>query len=265
MKCYQSLASKLFTSKSRDSRAKFDHRILEEEIKNILRAKNLDPEAPLVNASGCKTFVVATSIRAANSPVLMRTYDNLPSFEAFPSTIWQVARATSAAPTFFMPVVINGVQYADGGVGYNNPAELALDEADKIWPGRPIGCFVSIGTGLEQPLQLQRPEEKKGLAQSIITKVSGKLAFKVEVARWCVKLLTSSEKVHHHLLRRAKGFGIGQRYFRFNVRQGMSEIGLADWTKVEDMIVLAQDYMSNEALGDKETVAKLLLHPTLTG
>src|ERR1700731_2295324 len=73
----------------------------------------------------CKTFVVATRVRAAGSPVLMQAYDNFPLSESFEATIWQAARATSAAPTFFAPVVIDDVRYADGGTGYNNPADLA--------------------------------------------------------------------------------------------------------------------------------------------
>lgn len=52
--------------------------------------------------------------------------------------IWQAARATSAAPTYFKEMYIDtphpGIRYVDGGLGYNNPFEVALDKAAKVWP-----------------------------------------------------------------------------------------------------------------------------------
>lgn len=65
---------------------------------------------------------------------------------------WSVKKqllATTAAPTYFPPVVEpgTGVQHVDGGIVANNPAAIALQEARAIWPGRPVGCVLSIGTG----------------------------------------------------------------------------------------------------------------------
>lgn len=61
-----------------------------------------------------------------------------------------VARATSAAPTFFEPafIPVNGTSKAlvDGGVFINNPSVSAYVEAMKIFPGEEIK-LVSIGTG----------------------------------------------------------------------------------------------------------------------
>jgi|SRR5579864_861660 len=62
-----------------------------------------------------------------------------------------VARATSAAPTYFPPALITsmaGEQAAliDGGVVANNPAMCALAEAQRLWPGDQY-LVVSIGTG----------------------------------------------------------------------------------------------------------------------
>lgn len=55
--------------------------------------------------------------------------------------------ASTAAPTYFPAVIEDGVQYVDGGISANNPSLIALQEARAIWPGRPIGCVVSLGTG----------------------------------------------------------------------------------------------------------------------
>eukprot|EP01033_Poteriospumella_lacustris_P005618 gene5619-4020_t len=57
-------------------------------------------------------------------------------------------RATTAAPTFFTPVVWEGSLFCDGGLVANNPTAIALQEAKLLYPGVPIECVVSIGTGL---------------------------------------------------------------------------------------------------------------------
>ena len=61
--------------------------------------------------------------------------------------VWQAGLATAAAPTYFDPVVIEGSSYVDGGVLFNNPTEVMLQEIDRIWKGRKIGCIVSVGCG----------------------------------------------------------------------------------------------------------------------
>ncbi|KAF5590057.1 calcium-independent phospholipase A2 [Fusarium pseudoanthophilum] len=65
--------------------------------------------------------------------------------------IWEAARATSAAPTFFQPFVHPETKrtYVDGALMHNNPVSLAYSEVDKIWPGSlPPDIILSIGTGL---------------------------------------------------------------------------------------------------------------------
>src|SRR5579859_2891379 len=221
-KAYVSLAQEVFTAKSTALTAKFDDGVLETKIKDIIRAQALDMDAPLAHPDGkCRTFVVADMARASGNAVLMQTYDNFPSSEAFDCTIWQAARATSAAPTFFKPIEIEHIQYVDGGVGQNNPAELAIHEAHKVWPGRSIGCLVSIGTGMEDAIQLgDGAEGGKGWKRAILRKLSPETDFEIEVAKWCLDLLTSSEKTHRDLKFRAERLGIQKRYFRFNAPQG---------------------------------------------
>jgi predicted acylesterase/phospholipase RssA len=266
-KAYLSLAQEVFTAKPKlkATNAKFDDEILERRIKEIIQTQNVDMDDPLAHPDGkCKTFVVATIVRAASNAVLMQTYDNFPSSEAFDCTIWQAARAKSAAPTFFKPIEIERVQYADGGVGHNNPAELAIHEAHKIWPGRPISCLVSIGTGIEDAIQLgDGTEGGKGWKRALLGTISPSTEFGIEVAEWCLDLLTSSERTNRDLKFRADRLGIQNHYFRFNVPQGMSKIGLEDWKRSNDMIALAKSYMLYDVVTEKETVAKYLLYPNL--
>lgn len=66
--------------------------------------------------------------------------------------MWQVARATSAAPSYFEPAKVTsltGETYAliDGGTFANNPAMCALVEARTFFEARGEVLVVSLGTG----------------------------------------------------------------------------------------------------------------------
>jgi len=81
-------------------------------------------------------------------------YAKNPDKENYDFPMWQVARATSAAPTYFEPCKIevnnaDGVDYyslIDGGVYANNPAMCAYAEA-KVLFGSDNILMVSLGTG----------------------------------------------------------------------------------------------------------------------
>ena len=61
-------------------------------------------------------------------------------------SVADIAAATSAAPTYFPAVQIEDNWYVDGAVSTNNPALIALTEAEKLYPEDEIKVF-SIGTG----------------------------------------------------------------------------------------------------------------------
>jgi patatin-like phospholipase/acyl hydrolase len=89
---------------------------------------------------------------AAGGGELLRTYrtDGNP----YACSIVDAARATSAATTFFPPARIPirhglSVTYIDGGLGHNNPAQLALDEAEHIWGGVSGSTFAAAGPRLQ--------------------------------------------------------------------------------------------------------------------
>jgi uncharacterized protein len=76
-----------------------------------------------------------------------------------------VARATSAAPTYFEPASVraqNGTAYAciDGGVFANNPALCAYASARRLYPKADSFLIVSLGTGqLERPIPLEKAKD----------------------------------------------------------------------------------------------------------
>jgi len=109
------------------------------------------------------SFVCAKNAHNMNIPILFRSYE---SHEIHPECkIWEAARATSAAPTFFKRIEIGRAQpFIDGGVGRNNPSWAVLDEANTLFGARPIGCLVSIGAGQVEAISIRRP----GFFQQII-------------------------------------------------------------------------------------------------
>lgn len=76
--------------------------------------------------------------------------------------LWEVARATSAAPTYFEPVRVEARSgkiraLIDGGVYANNPAMEAYVAARRIFPQENDIVLVSLGTGEDRhPLDLAK-------------------------------------------------------------------------------------------------------------
>jgi patatin-like phospholipase/acyl hydrolase len=112
------------------------------------------------------TFFGATELKTALTPLMISSYDlqgqrpfmfKSHYIAAHPNYNWEVksvARATSAAPTFFPPyhLVKGSEDYAlvDGGVFVNNPAMAAYSEARSLYPEFANVVVISVGTGDRQ-------------------------------------------------------------------------------------------------------------------
>ena len=96
--------------------AQYTASALEEKMKDIIRLKTGYEDAKMkdpLKKKCCKTFVVAIARDCADGPPFkFRTYST-EELEADDCTIWQAARATSAATTFFDPVTFGkpGITY----------------------------------------------------------------------------------------------------------------------------------------------------------
>ena len=246
-----------------DDQSRFDYNVLETAIKGVVASRLGDENAIMeeVSVSRCPTFVVATpGLHADGPPTLLRTY-GCRGHNAERCTIWKAARATSAAPTFFKPAVIEipppGRIFVDGGLGHNNPSELALEEVQKIWPSVQRCCLVSIGTGRQKSVKfiensvVTTTEEPQGIlsllwgaipgATTVSRSVSG-LATLKKIGEACVALTTNSEMVHQRVFRRSASENFP--YYRFNVERGMDDIGLQEWEKTVEMGDHTSRYMA---------------------
>jgi predicted acylesterase/phospholipase RssA len=84
---------------------------------------------------------LVTTVRAGyNKLRLFRSYRDATV------SVREVARATSAAPTYFPIAKIGDERLIDGGMAANNPSVVALAEAYSLFHGRRIN-LVSLGTG----------------------------------------------------------------------------------------------------------------------
>jgi predicted acylesterase/phospholipase RssA len=172
-------------------------------------------------------------MKALSTPVRLRSYISRNSVDTLSSsgcTIWQAARATSAAVTFFDPIQIGSQQYIDGGTGYNNPVEVVLEEAESIWENATsrIQCLVSIGTGIPEPKDFgDNIKEVMGSLQNIAT----------ETKRTAERF----SRLHTRL-------GIQGRYFRFNVDQGLGGVGLDEHKKKSTIADASEEYLCNRRI-----------------
>lgn len=84
-----------------------------------------------------------------STPACFRTYASGVESVSYPDCrIWEAGRATSATLAAFKPIKIGQDVFLDEGHGTFNPAPFILEEAlINEWPGRELGCLISLGTG----------------------------------------------------------------------------------------------------------------------
>ncbi|MCJ1465973.1 hypothetical protein MMC07_004592 [Pseudocyphellaria aurata] len=183
----------------------------------------------------CRTAVYAYADHSGNDmPYTFRTY--LPSsrrgtnknYGGAPHLpIWQVARATSAAPGKFSPIEINKgsgsnprdrIRFKDGGFGTNNPTRAAYyDMVDKHGSKSKIGLVISIGAG-DTPL-------------NYFASRKGNLSNAIANLKAAIKLPSRTLGTHDEMLRLAKKDGEEESflYYRFGGGETLGELALDEW------------------------------------
>lgn len=124
----------------------FPHRRLR---KLLLTVKHRYPTKPLEEA--LQEFFGETRLSELKNHVIIPTHDMARGTSYFfredkPGRIWEAARATSAAPTYFAPYYRGPHILIDGGLYMNNPSLVAYRRARELWPNEEYE-IVSIGTG----------------------------------------------------------------------------------------------------------------------
>jgi predicted acylesterase/phospholipase RssA len=201
-----------------------------------MTALNADAERKYVANQGDMSNIasfVCTADRHTKDIVRLRSY-SLPHEPNIRATICQAALATSAATTFFEPVSIGERSFADGGLGANNPVDEVEGEASNIWCSETgdlkplVKCFISIGTG----------HPGKNPFENSIFKFLG---------RTLVQIATETENTERRFIARWARHFDEKRYFRFNVEQGLQEIGLEEYKKKGVIEAATEGYVTHMA------------------
>ncbi|OAQ71845.1 kinesin [Purpureocillium lilacinum] len=248
---YEQLSSSVFTKRRHrlnwkgQIQGRFDHEALEEGIKAILQRRQV-PENELLKEAGgqpeCKVFV--STMRQEISEIVNLTSYYSPTWGASmldSVRIWEAARATSAAPSFFDPCVIDAKCFVDGGTGANNPihqlwAEASCvygeDGASSTWKLEDhLYCLVSIGTGT--PSRKPFGPELQDVATALRA-----------IATSAESVAQTFERQHPHLVNNCV-------YFRFNVTNGLQGVGLEASDRLSEIEALTGSYCASATVTQK--------------
>ena len=170
-------------------------------------------------------------------PTLFRSYDVAKNKE-YNCEIWEAARATSAAPTFFKRIKIgpsgSGIDYVDAGIGCNNPTKQVIAEAARVFGEEaPIGCIVSIGTGQSGSVGLAQPDTFQNWLPTDLIKGLKEIA-------------TDSGRIAEEMESRYKD--IPGLYNRFDVDRALNLVSLAEWKQLGTVREHTKNYMRLEVI-----------------
>ena len=179
-------------------------------------------------------FVCALSKETADT-VLFTSYPSRGSSDMYHKTrIWEAARATSAASSFFAPIRIGQFEeeFVDGAVGANNPVAQLWNEAKSVWSDEAlegnIKCLISIGTG--------------------VPSLDSYGSSPFEIAKILKDIATETEKTAESFHRAHSDLDDGNRYFRFNVSHGLESIGLEDGAQKNKIMAATTRYVASESM-----------------
>jgi predicted acylesterase/phospholipase RssA len=173
-------------------------------------------------------FSFVTATRVKNSEVaIFRSYENaLPETLYEYCTIWEACRATSAAPRFFDPVQIGpyGQEFIDGGILYNNPIHLLHQEALATWSTSvDSAVFVSVGTG-----NAPNPSFEGNM---------------IDIIKALKEITVQTERTSDDFYLGNPDIVERNCFFRFNVGQGLSDVGLAEYEQKAKVADATQSYL----------------------
>jgi len=176
---------------------------------------------------------VCTTAKETTGIIRLRSY-SLPDELDLPTTVCEAALETLAATGFFDPVSIGARQFVVGALRANNPVEEVKGEAANIWCSKPgdlkplVKCFISMGTG--------NPGEKAtedNMLQSLSKTLAG--------------IATETEDTERKFIARWAQHLDQKRYFRFNVDQGLQEVGLAEYRELGTIESATDEYLKHQA------------------
>ena len=192
----------------RDER--YDEEPMERILKKMLGNRQLRNTSP---------DIIVTSYDIENRrPYLFKSTKARQRGEGRNHLLRHVARATSAAPTYFEPLLLDRTKWSgernnrraliDGGVFANNPSMIALSEALSSGADQNKIVLCAIGTGINDRSILFDQAKDWGMLEWITPVLS-------------VMMDGMSDSANYHVAKLLPGNNVGsldqQRYFRFDI------------------------------------------------
>ncbi|KAK6949359.1 hypothetical protein Daesc_009434 [Daldinia eschscholtzii] len=193
-------------------------------------------------------------------------YKPLNASAANATPIWQIARATSAAPSLFEPITIHDQNHFDGGIVANNPSTYVLHEVRALHGYSPK-VFISIGCGLKRRGNGKIPAENSEAFNDDTMGPSKRKGG--NIGKWhgflggVKDFMTDTEGVYG-----VQGWNNAcnilqiEHRGRFNVEGELATIALDDWkptksgrSTLDKIRQETYDYLSQEAVQEK--IAKM--------
>ncbi|KAF4546132.1 putative kinesin, partial [Lasiodiplodia theobromae] len=261
LRIYNEIAGSIFCKGNKKPSFKdgtFKATTLKNAVRELVTRTNVGSSMLHPSESGemGKAFVCAMPARNMEHPRLFRTY-RVRENASVNCEIWEAARATTAAPTFFKRVTIGELgqvkeEFIDGGVRCNNPADEVLEEARRVFgDDRMLNCLVSIGTGHPGVIGLSKPDVFQRLLPT-------------ELINALKQIATDCEKKSKELSSRFQN--IESLYFRFNVSHGLGEVSLEEWKKMPEVQTHTSAYLANSGVSSSmNELISLLKNPRKEG
>jgi Patatin-like phospholipase len=150
--------------------------------------------------------------------------------------IWEAARATCAAPSFFDSIKIGkfGEEFIDGGIGANNPVRalwievkhslLSLGESLE----KNLKCLFSTGTGVPS---------LKPFGDNLL-----------EITKTLKSIATETEATAKLFHRNHSELDEGNRYFCFSLTMGLEKIGLDKAAQKNVIMAATKSYLESQTV-----------------
>lgn len=260
---YNTVAGNIFSKKNKKWKTQdgtFKASTLEAEMKRVVARSAGDAELMMIDenlADGLgRVVVLAMAASNLEFPRRFRSYGAREN-RSINCRIWEVARATTAAPTFFKRISIAepgqvAEDFLDAGIKCNNPVEEIIEEARLVFgDDRHVGCIVSLGTGHPGTIGLAKPDAfQRILPLKLIDTLK--------------KIATNCEEVANRLSRQF--VDCPDVYYRFNVTHGAGVISLEEWEKMDEVVGHTKAYLQSAMVSKAiDSVVRVLLEQQRAG
>jgi predicted acylesterase/phospholipase RssA len=163
--------------------------------------------------------------------------------------VWQVLRASTAAPTYFKPIKLGGSSFSDVSyMSHSNPTWVTYFEASQMSNDgvKALALTLSLGAGRPPP---RDPTTKTG-------------GFFLNRFLYSIRSALDAESKHLDMIRITSE--VGTFYERFNVQDGLGRIRMDEWKiknasnyrKFNETLVLIQE-ATKKYLDEPEVQARL--------